>query len=69
MRAIKRTSRFKRDYRRELSGVLGKKLESLLRPVVEFLGTTSRFPNDMSIMPFPVSGKTTEIAISALIWR
>ncbi len=37
MRTIKRTSRFKRDYQRELSGVLGTKLESLLRPVVELL--------------------------------
>jgi mRNA interferase YafQ len=44
MRAIKRTSRFKRDYRRELSGVLGKKLESLLRPVVELLADDNSLP-------------------------
>lgn len=44
MRAIKRTSRFKRDYRRELSGVLGKKLESLLRPVVELLAEDNPLP-------------------------
>ena len=44
MRAIKRTSRFKRDYRRELSGVLGKKLEALLRPVVEFLADDKPLP-------------------------
>lgn len=44
MRAIKRTSRFKRDYRRELSGVLGKKLESLLRPVVELLADDQPLP-------------------------
>jgi mRNA interferase YafQ len=44
MRAIKRTSRFKRDYRRELSGVLGKKLESLLRLVVELLADDRPLP-------------------------
>jgi mRNA interferase YafQ len=44
MRTIKRTSRFERDYRRELSGVLGEKLESLLRPVVEHLADDTPFP-------------------------
>jgi mRNA interferase YafQ len=37
MRTIKYTSRFKRDYRREKSGVLGKKLDDLLRETLEFL--------------------------------
>jgi mRNA interferase YafQ len=44
MRAIRRSARFKRDYRRELSGVLGKKLESLLRPVVELLAEDKPLP-------------------------
>jgi mRNA interferase YafQ len=44
MRKIRRTSRFKRDYRREISGVLGKKLESLLRPVVELLAVDKPLP-------------------------
>lgn len=44
MRATKRTSRFKRDYRRELSGVSGKKLESLLRSVVELLADDKPLP-------------------------
>ena len=34
MRAIKYTSRFKRDYRREKSGVLGKRLDALLNLVL-----------------------------------
>ena len=37
MRAIRYTRRFKRDYRRELSGALGKKLESLFRVALDML--------------------------------
>jgi mRNA interferase YafQ len=37
MRAIRYTARFKRDYRREKSGVLGKKLDKLLLDVVNAL--------------------------------
>ena len=37
MRTIDFTRRFKRGYRREKSGVLGKKLDELLRPVVALL--------------------------------
>jgi mRNA interferase YafQ len=37
MRTIKYASRFKRDYRREKSGVLGKKLDALLEEALEFL--------------------------------
>jgi len=37
MRAIKYTNRFKRDYRREKSGVLGKKLDTLLREAIDIL--------------------------------
>jgi mRNA interferase YafQ len=37
MRAIKRTSRFKRDYRREQSGKLGKKLDALLFEIIALL--------------------------------
>lgn len=37
MRAIKYTRRFKRDYRREQSGVLGKRLDTLLRDAVALL--------------------------------
>jgi len=37
MRTIKYTNRFKRDYRREKSGVLGKKLDALLKEAVDVL--------------------------------
>jgi hypothetical protein len=37
MRAIKYTNRFKRDYRREKFGVLGKKLDTLLMDAVNLL--------------------------------
>ena len=37
MRTIKYASRFKRDYRREKSGVLGKKLDALPQEALEFL--------------------------------
>jgi mRNA interferase YafQ len=37
MRTIRYASRFKRDYRREKSGVLGKKLDALLEEVLESL--------------------------------
>jgi mRNA interferase YafQ len=37
MRTIERTSRFKRDYRRKKSGVLGKRLDSLLLQAIELL--------------------------------
>ena len=37
MREIDYTHRFKRDYRREKSGVLGKKLEALLQPALALL--------------------------------
>ena len=37
MRTVRYTTRFKRDYRREKSGQLGKKLDTLLMEVVELL--------------------------------
>jgi mRNA interferase YafQ len=37
MRTIKYTSRFKRDYRREKSGILGKKLDTLLEKTISLL--------------------------------
>jgi mRNA interferase YafQ len=44
MRAIKYTSRFKRDYRREKSGVLGKKLDALLMEAVNLLAADEPLP-------------------------
>ena len=37
MRTVRYTGRFKRDYRREKSGVLGKKLDALLAGMVDLL--------------------------------
>ncbi len=44
MRGIKYTSRFKRDYRREKSGVLGKKLDKLLMDAVNLLAADEPLP-------------------------
>jgi len=44
MRAIKYTSRFKRDYRREKSGILGKKLDKLLLDAVNLLADDKLLP-------------------------
>jgi mRNA interferase YafQ len=44
MRAIKYTSRFKRDYRREKSGILGKKLDKLLLDAVNLLAADVPLP-------------------------
>lgn len=44
MRGIKYTSRFKRDYRREKSGVLGKKLDTVLMDAVNLLADDKPLP-------------------------
>jgi mRNA interferase YafQ len=44
MRAIKYTRHFKRDYRREKSGVLGKKLDKLLMDAVNLLAADQPLP-------------------------
>ena len=44
MREIDYTHRFKRDYRREKSGVLGKKLEALLQPALALLTDDKPLP-------------------------
>jgi mRNA interferase YafQ len=45
MRTVKYTGRFKRDYRREKSGVLGKKLDALLMEVVDLLAADKPLPH------------------------
>jgi mRNA interferase YafQ len=45
MRAIERTSRFKRDYRREKSGVLSKRLDALLMEAIDLLASDSPLPH------------------------
>jgi mRNA interferase YafQ len=44
MRTIKYGNRFKRDYRREKSGVLGKKLDALLVEAVTLLAADTPLP-------------------------
>lgn len=44
MREIKYTSRFKRDYRREQSGILGKKIDKLLMEAVNLLAADEPLP-------------------------
>jgi mRNA interferase YafQ len=44
MRTIRRSQRFKRDYRREKSSVIGKKLEQLLMEVVNLLAIDQPLP-------------------------
>jgi len=44
MRAIRYSHRFKRDYRREKSAVLGKKLDDLLREALELLVVDAALP-------------------------
>ena len=44
MRTVRYTNRFKRDYRREKSGLLGKKLDVLLTEVVNLLASDAALP-------------------------
>jgi len=44
MRTVRYTVRFKRDYRREKSGRLGKKLDALLMEVVNLLAADEPLP-------------------------
>ena len=44
MRIVKYTNRFRRDYRREKSGQLGKKLDELLMRVVTLLSADAPLP-------------------------
>jgi mRNA interferase YafQ len=58
MRTIKLSKRFKRDYRREKSGVLGKKLDALLREALEFLVAGAPLPPKLEMPPWSISRKS-----------
>lgn len=45
MRTVKYTNRFKRDYRWEKSGQLGKRLDALLMEVVDLLAADTPLPH------------------------
>jgi mRNA interferase YafQ len=44
MRIVRHTNRFKRDYRREKSGPIGRKLDNLLMEVVDLLARDQPLP-------------------------
>ncbi|TCD48919.1 type II toxin-antitoxin system YafQ family toxin [Chlorobium sp. N1] len=54
MRTIKRTNKFKSDYRRELSGKHGKKLEGLLRSLLSLLLEDQPLPRNL--VDHPLNG-------------
>jgi mRNA interferase YafQ len=58
MRAIKYTRRFKRDYRREKSGVLGKKLDTLLMEAVNLLAADKLLPQ--RYVDHPLAGEWSD---------
>jgi mRNA interferase YafQ len=64
MRAIERTSRFKRDYRREKSGVLSKKLDHLLIEAIELLAADKPLPQRISTTRYRASGAAFATVIS-----
>jgi mRNA interferase YafQ len=55
MREVKYTARFKRDYRREKSGRLGKRLDGLLMEVVNLLAADRPLPHRN--VDHPLSGE------------
>ena len=55
MRTVRYSGRFKRDYRREKSGVLGKKLDALLAEVVDQL--LADLPLPRRNVDHPLSGE------------
>ena len=48
MRTIKYTNKFKKDFKREKAGQLGKKVESLLNDTTELLKTDKQLPDRYS---------------------
>ena len=64
MRAIKYTRRFKRDYRREQSGVLGKKLDKILMEAVNLL--VADVPLPQRYVDHPLAGEWADHRDSGL---
>ncbi len=44
MRTIEATTRFRRDYKREKKGQLGKQLDALIEPVIDMLAADTPLP-------------------------
>jgi hypothetical protein len=68
MRAIERTSRFKRDYRREKSGVLSKKLDHFSSRQSVCWRPTGRCRSGISITRYRESGAAFATVTSGRIW-
>jgi hypothetical protein len=62
MRTIKRTIRFKRDYRREKSSQHGKRVDALLVEVVNLRAVDAVLRGGISITRWPANGAITAIA-------
>jgi mRNA-degrading endonuclease YafQ of YafQ-DinJ toxin-antitoxin module len=67
MRTIKYTSRFRRDYRREKSASHGRKLDVLLKAVVDKLAEDTPCRAAIWIIRFPANGATIATATSGRI--
>lgn len=67
MRTVKYSNRFKRDYRREKSGQIGKKLDGLLMEAVDMLAADMPCPVDILTTPCQGNGTTIAIATSGRI--
>ena len=68
MRAIERTSRFKRDYRREKSGVLSKRLDQLLIEALDLLAADGPCRTVISIIRYRGNGAASATVTSGRIW-
>ena len=58
MRTISHTRRFKRDYKREKAGVLGKRLDELLKTAVDLLAADAPLPK--RYVDHPVAGEWSD---------
>jgi mRNA-degrading endonuclease YafQ of YafQ-DinJ toxin-antitoxin module len=67
MQIVKYTNRFRRDYRREKSGLLGKRLRRILMEVVNLLATDQPLPRRYSITHSRGNGEISVIAMSGPI--
>jgi mRNA-degrading endonuclease YafQ of YafQ-DinJ toxin-antitoxin module len=64
MREVKYTSRFKRDYKREQSGLHGKKFDALLMEVVNLLAADKPLPAGVTTMHSQANGGISATVIS-----
>ena len=68
MRTIKRTARFKKDYKREAKGQHGKTLDADLMPPFHFWPRMNLYRKNSVIILWRANGKIIAIATSGPIW-